>query len=103
MPLKKISRICAYLLLVAIALSIFSGWGITRTDLIYPATFGWINRGVANTIHRGLQIPMAALFLTHVLINIRLNLRNKRSVILNAVLLLIGVVLLTGVILIEQG
>ena len=48
--LKIISRISAWLLLAAAVILIFSGWGITRTEIIYKVTFGLIDRRLANNL-----------------------------------------------------
>ncbi|MDD5289179.1 MAG: hypothetical protein PHY28_08740 [Dehalococcoidales bacterium] len=70
--LRRISRISAWLLLLAVAVLIVSGWGITHTEIIYKVSFGLIDRGLANSIHRATNLPLAIFFLSHVLINIRL-------------------------------
>jgi hypothetical protein len=77
--LRRISRISAWLLLAAVALLIVSGWGITRTEIIYKVTFGLIDRKLADSIHRATNLPLAFFFLSHVLINIRLMLTAKTT------------------------
>jgi cytochrome b subunit of formate dehydrogenase len=75
--LKIISRISAWLLLAAAVVLVFSGWGITRTEIIYKITFGLVDRRLANYLHRFTNIPLAILFLSHLLINIRFMLFRK--------------------------
>jgi hypothetical protein len=70
--LRRISRISAWLLLVTVAALVVSGWGITHTEIIYKATFGLVDRRLADSIHRATNLPLALFFLSHVLINIRL-------------------------------
>ena len=75
--LKIISRISAWLLLATTIILVFSGWGITRTEIIYKVTFGLVDRRLADYIHRSTNIPLAIFFLSHLLINIRLILFRK--------------------------
>ena len=56
--LRRLSRISAWLLLATIAVLAVSGWGITRTDIIYKASFHLIDRAVADTIHRASNLPI---------------------------------------------
>jgi hypothetical protein len=75
--LKIISRISAWLLLAAAFVLVFSGWGITRTEIIYKITFGLVDRRIANYLHRWTNIPLAIFFLSHLFINIRFMLFRK--------------------------
>ncbi|MFH1382323.1 MAG: hypothetical protein ABIH70_05455 [Chloroflexota bacterium] len=100
--LKRVARTSAWLLLFSIFISVISGWGITQTGIIYQASFGLIDRGAANAIHRGLQIPMAAFFLVHILTNVKIGLAARyKPVVVNAVLIIVGILLLIGVIYME--
>jgi uncharacterized membrane protein YwaF len=76
--LKRIARASAWALLAAVILAIVSGWGITQTGIIYRLTFGLIDRGVADTIHRAANLPLALFFLAHVFINIKLAISRRR-------------------------
>ena len=102
LTLKRIARLSAWLLVTAIIISVLSGWGITRTVIIYQASFGLVNRGVANAIHRGLQIPMAAILLVHVLVNAKLSLSRYGAGFVNAVLVAIGLALIAVVVYMER-
>jgi succinate dehydrogenase/fumarate reductase cytochrome b subunit len=77
--LRRLSRISAWLLLVTIAVLVVSGWGITRTDIIYKATFHLVDRALSDKIHRATNLPMMFFFLSHVLINIRLLVTEKKT------------------------
>ena len=71
-----------------------SGWGITHTEIIYQASFGLIDRGLANSIHRASHIPAAVLFLTHVLTLVRLRLPRRcleRVWLANSLIIAIGI------------
>jgi cytochrome b subunit of formate dehydrogenase len=70
--LKRIAEASAWALLVTIVVAVVSGWGITQTGIIYRLTFGLINRGLADAIHRAANVPLALFFLSHVFINIKL-------------------------------
>jgi hypothetical protein len=99
--LKWIARASAWLLIAAIIVEAISGWGITRTETIYKASFHLIDRGMADRIHRDVQLPMAVILITHVLANLRLNLPfrfAKISWLFNIIFIVIGVCLLIGVV-----
>ena len=79
--LKRIARASAWALLATIIVAVVSGWGITQTGIIYRLTFGLIDRGLADAIHRAANVPMALFFLSHVFINIKLmTSRKSRSI-----------------------
>jgi len=102
--LRRISRVSAWALLVGIIVLIVSGWGITQTEIIYKASFGLIDRGVANSIHRAIHIPIAVFLLTHVLINIKLLLSpssQQKAWLTNGILAAVGTGLLILVIYME--
>jgi hypothetical protein len=102
--LKILSRISAWLLLAAVIILVFSGWGITRTEIIYKITFGLIDRRVANYIHRSTNIPLAIFFLSHLFINIRLILFRKipqKIRIIDIILIVAGIFLTLVVIYME--
>ena len=69
--LGKIARFSAWALLGCVVILVASGWGITQTGVIYKITFGLIDRRLADSIHRTMNLPLAFFFLSHVLINIR--------------------------------
>jgi cytochrome b subunit of formate dehydrogenase len=92
--LKKLARYSAWLLLAAVIVLVVSGWGITQTGVIYRFTFGLVDRGLANTIHRATNVPLAVFFLAHVLINIKINISQKhpsRAWLTNSILGVIGI------------
>ena len=103
--LKRIARISAWALLVCVVVLIFSGWGIAQTGVIYQITFGLMDRRLADAVHRATNIPLAFFFLSHVLINIRLNLKNiKRPCInwlINGVLIALGLYIMWLVVYME--
>jgi hypothetical protein len=91
--LKYLSRISAWILLAMAVILVFSGWGITRTEIIYKVTLGLVDRRLANYIHRFATIPMSVFFISHVLINARLSLYRsmpQRIRIIDGILILIG-------------
>jgi len=102
--LKNLSRISAWLLFLAAAILVLSGWGITRTEIIFKATFGLIDRRLANYIHRATNIPVAVFFLSHFFINIRLMLFKKiprRIHVFDIILIIAGILLVAVVIYME--
>ena len=93
------------MLLVTIVVSAISGWGITRTGVIYKISFGLIDRGRADAIHRDTQVPMIAILLVHVLANAKVGLSGRfpRAITaVNIILILIGVLVLAGAIYMER-
>jgi intracellular septation protein A len=76
--LNRIAEASAWALLVTIVVVVVSGWGITQTGIIYRLTFGLIDRGLADAIHRAVNVPLALFFLSHIFINIKLRI-SKRS------------------------
>jgi hypothetical protein len=95
--LKRIARASAWALLATIIVAVVSGWGITQTGIIYRLTFGLMDRGLADAVHRATNVPMALFFLSHVLINIKLMISRKspsRGVLASSILGVIGAGLL---------
>jgi hypothetical protein len=102
---KLIARVSAWLLLVALIISVVSGWGITRTGVIYKISFGLIDRGRADAVHRATQVPMMAILLVHVLVNAKVGLSGRfpRAITaVNIILILIGALVLAGAIYMER-
>jgi cytochrome b subunit of formate dehydrogenase len=102
--LKRTAQVSAWLLLAALIVLLISGWGITRTEIIYKISFGLIDRGAADSIHRAIQVPLAVVFATHVLTNIRLKLSPrclKKVWLFNSILIIIGVCILAGFVYME--
>jgi len=102
--LKFLSRISAWLLLATAVVLVFSGWGITRTEIIYKVTFGLVDRRLANYIHRFTNIPLAIFFLSHLFINIRLLINRKvphRIRIIDGILIFAGLLLILIVLYME--
>jgi intracellular septation protein A len=102
--LKRIAEASAWALLVTIVVAVVSGWGITQTGIIYRLTFGLINRGLADAIHRAVNVPLALFFLSHVFINIKLKISQRspsKGWLTNSVLGVIGAGLLAIIIYME--
>ena len=76
--LKRLARASAWVLLAGVVILVFSGWGITETGVIHEITFGLIDRRLADSIHRAMNVPLAFFFLLHVLINIKMTVSNRR-------------------------
>jgi cytochrome b subunit of formate dehydrogenase len=102
--LKWIAKASAWALLVTIIVAVVSGWGITQTGIIYRLTFGLIDRGLADAIHRAANVPLAVFFLSHVLINIKLKVPQRSPAmrwLTNSILGVIGAILLAIMIYME--
>lgn len=102
--LRRIARASAWLMLITIIVLLVSGWGITRTGIIYKASLGLIDRGAADSIHRAIQVPAAVFFTTHVLLNVRLNLPSRclrKAWLLSILLVIIGACAVGGVVYME--
>lgn len=101
--LKRLARASAWALLVAVIVLVVSGWGITQTGIVYRATFGLMDRRLADAIHRAANVPLA-FFLSHVLLNIKLAVSQSypsRRWLINSILILIGAGLLAIMIYME--
>jgi hypothetical protein len=95
--LKKWARASAWALLVGIIVLVASGWGITQTGIIHRLTWGLVDRRLADAIHRAAIAPLAFLFLSHVLINIKLAVLQKHTArpwLTNIILIMIGLCLM---------
>lgn len=102
--LRRTACSSAWLLLVSVIVLVLSGWGITHTEIIYKASFGLIDRRVADAIHTATNVPLTIFFLSHVLINVRLIISRKSPPgiwLINSVLIIVGVVLLASVVYVE--
>ena len=102
--LKRAAQASAWILLATVIVAIVSGWGITQTGIIYRLTFGLIDRGVADTIHRAANVPLAFFFLSHVFINIKLTISQRspsKGLLTSTVLGVIGAGLLAMMIYME--
>jgi hypothetical protein len=102
--LKRIAQASAWALLVTVIVAIVSGWGITQTGIIYRLTFGLINRGLADAIHRAVNIPLTVFFLSHVFINIKLTISRRspsKGLLTGTVLGVVGAALLAIMIYME--
>ncbi len=101
---RKLARASAWALLATVIILLVSGWGITQTGVINRLTFGLVNRRLADEIHRSMNGPLAAFFLSHVLINIKVGISPRspaRNWLMNIILLLIGAGLMAAVIYLE--
>ncbi len=99
--LKMISSICAWGLLVGVVILVVSGWGITQTGVIYKATFGLVDRRLADEIHRAVNGPLAVIFLAHVISNAKLYFLRKKTGkiwLTDIILIGVGIILLAGVV-----
>jgi cytochrome b subunit of formate dehydrogenase len=104
--LKRIARASAWALLATIIVAVVSGWGITQTGIIYRLTFGLIDRGLADAIHRAANVPLALFFLSHVFINIKLMISQRspsRGLLTSSILGVVGAGLLALTIYMEYS
>jgi len=102
--LKRAAQASAWALLAAVIVAIVSGWGITQTDVIYRLTFGLIDRGLADAIHRAANVPLALFFLSHVFINTKLAISRKspsKGLLTGCILGVVGAALLAIMIYME--
>jgi intracellular septation protein A len=102
--LKRVAEASGWALLVTILIAVVSGWGVTQTGIIYRLTFGLIDRGLADAIHRAANVPLAIFFLSHVFINIKLKISQRspsKGWLTNSVLGVIGAGLLAIMIYME--
>jgi hypothetical protein len=77
--MQIIARASAFLLLFGVIVLVITGWGITQTGVIYNLSHGLIDRRVADSIHRGMNLPLILFFLAHVMSNIKLASYRQRA------------------------
>jgi len=102
--LRRFARISAWALLATVVVLVVSGWGITQTGVIYSMTFGLVDRRSADAIHRATNVPLAAFFLLHVLINIGLGVKTSNRMAawaISGVIILVGVATMSLVVYLE--
>jgi cytochrome b subunit of formate dehydrogenase len=102
--LRGLSRGSAWALLATVIVLAVSGWGITRTGIIYDFSFGLIDRRTADLIHRAASVPLGAFFLIHVLTNIKIALSRRRWALpwlINIIIIVIGLALMGIIIYME--
>ena len=96
---KIVSRFSAWALLVGVVTLMLSGWGITQTGLIYKASFGLVDRRLADQIHRAVNGPLTVFFLAHVITNIKLYFLRKnagKAWLTDIILIVVVILLLAG-------
>jgi len=62
-------RIVAWTLALVTALFLISGFGITSSDIVTPATLGVFGKSFSYAIHAYLWGPFLILFLLHIYLN----------------------------------
>jgi cytochrome b subunit of formate dehydrogenase len=100
----KFNRVIVWILLVLMVILIISGYGLTKPTLINALTFGLIDHQTAFDLHTWLDLPLFALLVIHVLIEVRLSLVRwgfKHRRLLNLLILLLGSVCLLFILYIE--
>ncbi|MBW2971447.1 hypothetical protein KY359_00275 [Candidatus Woesearchaeota archaeon] len=96
---RKLGRFCAWAIIVLMFIYFISGWGMTKSSMIYNLTGGLLDRGASARLHNYLILPMAFAFLCHTLVAIRFAMirwniqTEKNEKTLNYVFLGVGVVL----------
>jgi hypothetical protein len=69
--LERIQRLCGWLAIILLGLSIISGygWDIRTSHLIYSSTAGLLNRVTAADLHTALIIPLLTFLACHVILS----------------------------------
>jgi uncharacterized membrane protein len=63
-------RICGWLGLSLLLLTLLTGYGITEFRIVTPLTFNLLNKAAAQRLHAYTEAPMLALLLAHIGISI---------------------------------
>lgn len=66
--LRKLGRLCGWLALLLLLLTVVSGYGITEFRLVTGLTFGLLNKVLSFRLHHYTELPMIALLSIHVAI-----------------------------------
>lgn len=102
--LLKVNRILVWFLLVFLAIFVTTGYGITNPNLVSALTGGFMDLSWSLNLHKTLDLPLMALLLIHILIELRFTLarwgiRNEKA--LNILLVAIGLFLTSLLILMD--
>jgi thiosulfate reductase cytochrome b subunit len=92
--LKKFNRILVWSTLVLFMIFVVSGYGITNQEVISELTGGILNRSLSLNLHMTLALPVLALLMIHVLIELRFTLIRwgvKDGMMLNVFVIGLGV------------
>ena len=92
--LKKFNRILVWPTLVLFIIFAVSGYGIIRPEMIGELTGGILNRSLSLNLHMNLALPVLALLMIHVLIELRFTLIRwgvKDGMMLNVFVIGLGV------------
>jgi hypothetical protein len=103
--MRRLSRISAWALLASVAVLVISGWGITRSGVIYNLSLGLIDRRLANAVHNNASLPLAVFFLLHVGVNLKIALTRShpgRERFINGTLAVLGLALLAAVVYMDR-
>jgi hypothetical protein len=64
--LRSVGRICGWLGLSLLVITLLTGYGITEFRIIMPLTLNLLNKAVAQRVHAYTEAPMALLLAVHV-------------------------------------
>jgi hypothetical protein len=102
--MQIIARASAFLLLLGVIILVITGWGITQTGVIYNLSHGLIDRRTADSIHRGMNLPLVIFFLAHVMSNIKIALYRRRATenwLINGLIIGFSILVLAAVVYME--
>lgn len=92
--LKKFDRILVWSTLVLFVIFAVSGYGIVNPEMVGELTGGILNRSLSLNLHVNLALPVLALLMIHVLVELRFTLIRwgvKDGVMLNVFVIGLGV------------
>ncbi|MBN1188570.1 MAG: hypothetical protein JXA46_02345 [Dehalococcoidales bacterium] len=96
--LRWLARSSAWILAINLLVLVVSGWGITKSGVIYDLSLGLIDRRLANTIHTHAGLPLAVFFLLHATVSLKISLTRShpdRAHLINGILIVISLGLLS--------
>ena len=64
--IRKIGRICGWLGLGLLLVTLLTGYGIADFRIVTPLTFNLLNKAIAQRLHAYTEAPMLALLLAHI-------------------------------------
>ena len=64
--IRAVGRICGWMTLALVLLTLLTGYGITQFRIVGPLTFGVLNKAAAQQLHGYTDLPLVVLLLFHV-------------------------------------
>ena len=68
LKIRAIGRVCGWLALALVLLTLLTGYGIAEFRIVTPLTFNLLNKAAAQRLHAYTELPMLLLLSAHIVI-----------------------------------